>query len=666
MERYLEIIKILLNAEQSLTVDMIAEQLKVSNKTIRNDLGKVEDYIKNKNLQIIKKTGKGVTIEGAEEDKFNIAREIKGNIGVVQPYSPKDRKYYIIKRLLMAESSITMQNLADELYVSRVTIHKALHDVEVWFGKFELTLISKTNHGIEIVGEEKNWRNAVVSLIAYDKEQDELKEMLYEHHGGRIDYKTLCKLKDLVNLDYRQLEKIVAQAALKLKIEFSDEAYISFIIHVAIAIKRLECKKDICLAEKTLRCLQAKAEYVVAKEMGLKIEEAFHVKLPESEIGYILLHILGAKMQHHQDGAVKVDLDEDGNSALVMAKEIISIAQNVLALDLSSDKQLLTGLILHLRPTINRLKYGLTLRNPILNEIQENYPEVYGVAWMTSIVFEKYVGRRVNEEEIGYIALHIGAAVERAKKPFRTLVVCTSGIGTSQLLAARLGRCFREIEIKDVLSVATIKEYVTDDIDFIISTVPITDSEIDRPVIHITPLLLKNDIKRLESFIANLNVPKKDCSGGISMLINEKLILLDMDAKDKVDAIHQLTAVAQQAGKLSSVDNFTTSVLEREKSFSTGVGNGIAIPHGKSEDVKEVMIVFGKARRGVEWDSYDGNPVNMIFLLGVPAENVNNIHLTILSQLSRKLMEDDFIESLKNATTTQEILNVLHSIQVDS
>lgn len=665
MERYLEIIKILLRAEQCLTIDMIAEQLNVSNKTIRNDLGKVEEYIQNKGLRMIKKTGKGVTIEGSEDDKLNISQEIKGSTGIVQPYSPKDRKYYIIKRLLMAETSITMQSLADELYVSRVTIHKALHDIEVWFQKFQLKLLSKTNHGIEIVGEEKNWRNAVVSLIAYDKEQNELKEMLYEHQGGRIDYKTLCKLKELVNLDYRQLEKIVTQAALQLKIDFSDEAYISFIIHVAIAIKRLECKKDICLAEKTLRCLQAKAEYLVAKDMGRKIEEAFHVKLPESEIGYILLHILGAKMQHHQDGTVKVDLDEDGNSALVMAKEIINIAQNVLALDLSGDQQLLTGLILHLRPTINRLKYGLTLRNPILNEIQENYPEIYGVAWMTSIVFEKYVGTRVNEEEIGYIALHIGAAVERAKKPFRALVVCTSGIGTSQLLAARLGRCFREIEIKDVLSVATINQSIMDDIDFIISTVSIHESEVNKPVIQITPLLLKNDIKRLESFIANLNVPRKDCSGGISMLINEKLILLDMDAKDKVDAIHQLTVVAQQGGKLSSLEEFTASVLEREKSFSTGVGNGIAIPHGKSKDVKEVMIVFGKARKGIEWDSYDGHPVNMIFLLGVPAENINNIHLTILSQLSRKLMEDDFIEHLQNANTAQEILQVLHAIQVE-
>ncbi len=108
---------------------------------------------------------------------------------------------------------------------------------------------------------------------------------------------------------------------------------------------------------------------------------------------------------------------------------------------------------------------------------------------MTSIVFEKYVGCRVNEEEIGYIALHIGAAMERSKKAFKALVVCTSGIGTSQLLAARLGRCFRDIEIKKILSVADIQDDITNDVDFIISTVPLSREAVNRPVIHISPFI---------------------------------------------------------------------------------------------------------------------------------------------------------------------------------
>ncbi|GMA97929.1 BglG family transcription antiterminator [Pelosinus sp. IPA-1] len=665
MERVLAIIRILLNRNQPITVDQIAGMLTVSNKTIRNDLSKVEEQIRNTGLHLVRKTGLGILLQGPEEQRVSLSSKIENSKGTDQPFSPKARKYSILKRLLMADNQIRMQDLADELYVSKVTIHKDLVDVEEWLNSFKLNLLSKTNYGIEVIGEEENWRKAVVSLIAYNREQDELKEMLYEHYGGRIDYKTLRKLKDLINIDFRQLERILTQAEEKLAFHFSDEAYVSLVIHVAIAIKRLEHKKDICLANPTLLHLQSKEEYQVAKDIGESIEASFHVTLPEPEIGYILLHILGAKMQQNPIEEVHLKLDEDNNLALVIAREIITIAQGVLSVDFTNDKQLLTGLLLHLRPTINRLKYGLTLKNPILHEIKENYPEVYGAAWMTSIVFEKYVGCRVNEEEIGYIALHIGAAMERSKKAFKALVVCTSGIGTSQLLAARLGRCFRDIEIKNILSVADLQEDITHDVDFIISTVPLSRGTVNRPVIHISPLLVQKDIKKLETFINEFNTREINYNGGILMLINENLITLDIEATDKADVIRQMALLAEKAGKISSLDEFIQDVLERENNFSTGVGNGIAIPHGKSKAVKEAMFVFGKIRQGIDWGSHDGSLVNLIFLLGVPAENLNNVHLRILSQLSMKLMDEDFIEILNNADTKQGILEALSIIQVE-
>jgi PTS system fructose-specific IIA component len=148
------------------------------------------------------------------------------------------------------------------------------------------------------------------------------------------------------------------------------------------------------------------------------------------------------------------------------------------------------------------------------------------------------------------------------------------------------------------------------------------------------------------------------------MLINKNLVTLNLEAKNKEEAIIKLAELAQKEGKITSVEEYARNVLDRERAYTTGVGNGIAIPHGKSKAVKEVMIVFGKTTNGIEWDSLDGKPVNLIFLLGVPEENVDNVHLKILSQLSRKLMNDSFIEMLKKAVTVEEILNALSDIQV--
>ncbi|WP_422448708.1 PTS sugar transporter subunit IIA [Thermoanaerobacterium sp. DL9XJH110] len=148
------------------------------------------------------------------------------------------------------------------------------------------------------------------------------------------------------------------------------------------------------------------------------------------------------------------------------------------------------------------------------------------------------------------------------------------------------------------------------------------------------------------------------------MLINKNLIFIDLEAEDKEEAISKLARAAAREGKITSLEDFKKSVLERERSYTTGVGNGIAIPHGKSKAVKEAMIVFGRTAKGIDWDSLDGKPVNIIFLLGVPEENVSDLHLKLLQQLSRKLMNIDFVMRLQTAETREEVFDALKDIKI--
>lgn len=653
VDRTTEIIHILLESKLPVTVDAIAGRLKVSNKTIRNELAKVEDYVRQNGLTLQKKPGSGISIEGSDGCKTALVQEIRNAAGFIEPFSPEDRKNYILKRLLISEGRITTKELADELYVSRVTVHKDLDDVEHWLSKFNLTLIAKTNYGLEISGEEEQWRNAVASLIASNKQQNELKELLYEDYNGRIDYKTLLKLKELLNLDYHQLEKIVTRAESKLKFRFSDEAYISFIIHIAIAMKRLESNKDISFSPSVLQNLREKDEYPVAEQIAREIQDSFQITFSESEIVYILLHILGAKMQQNQVDAINVDLDgeESNDLAAVMTKEIIKAAENALTIDLSDDKQLKNGLILHLRPTINRLKYGLTLRNPILDEIKENYPEIYGVAWMTSIVFERYLGRRVGEEEIGYIALHLGAAVERAQKPFRALVVCTSGIGTSQMLAARLHRCFREIEIKDVISVVALKESVLEDVDIIISTVPI---EANLPVLNINPLLTQNDIKRIAQFLSDM--PAKNTPGSDRPLCFEGIRIVEA-GQEKITILEEICSRLEKKEYVRP--DFFSSVVAREGTAPTAIGKGVAVPHGAPSLVNQSVVAVTILDEPVSWDGEE--QVDIIFLIALATSDLRYVQ-TLLGNLYNEIDRDEFLAELRHINEEEKLSGKLREL----
>ena len=217
-----------------------------------------------------------------------------------------------------------------------------------------------------------------------------------------------------------------------------------------------------------------------------KSKKRYELKIPQAEIGYISLHILGSKMQqgftidHSED-----IIDSSDDFVRDLAKEIIHLVGVVLSVDLQDDQQLLTGLILHLRPTINRLKYGLRLKNPLLNEIKLKYPSVFGAAWSSSVLFEKYYGIKVTEEEVAYLAMHFGAALERKKTLTRAVIVCSSGIGTAQLAAVRLEQSISDLKIVEITSYHDVSRIQTLDYDIIISTIPLRGY--DKPVILINP-----------------------------------------------------------------------------------------------------------------------------------------------------------------------------------
>lgn len=653
LERVKGIMDLLAKTSTPLTINEIADKFNVSNKTIRNDMVKVQEYLEGKGLSLDKRPGVGVSIDGSEEKKLALINETKTG-EIIEPFSPQDRVNYILKRLFMIDRNVTIRELADELYVSRVTVHKDLENVEGWLKKFNLELIKRTNYGIEVSGSEENWRNAVASLIALNKENEKLKELLYEDYSGRIDYKTLTRLKELINLDYRQLEKIVANAESKLKFKFSDEAFISFIIHIAISIKRLRQKKDIHLAEDIMKSLREKEEFQVARNLASDINETFKVKLPESEIGYILLHILGAKMQENKEESMSFYFKgEENELSVTMAGEIVSMAEKALNVKLKGDTQLMNGLMLHLRPTINRLKYGLSLRNPILSEIKENYPEIYGAAWITSTVFEKYMGIKINEEEIGYIALHLAAAVERQKKPLRALVVCTSGIGTSQLLAARLEKHFRQIEIKEVMSLIDLKHRSVEDIDIIISTVPV---EVEKPIICISPILTQNDLKRLDVFINDINNGVNNEINSVKYLLREEFIEVSAEYKDREEVIRGLSEKLLKKGYIE--DGYIESALQRESITSTEVGQGAAIPHGSPEYVNQAQIAVAVLKEPIKWNE---EMVDIVFLICITDNDLKKSKY-MFRNIYNKIDSTDFLIELRRARSGSKIIECMEGI----
>lgn len=129
----------------------------------------------------------------------------------------------------------------------------------------------------------------------------------------------------------------------------------------------------------------------------------------------------------------------------------------------------------------------------------------------------------------------------------------------------------------------------------------------------------------------------------------------NMKAKNKMEALDELINVLAEDGKVKDKQQFKMAVLKREEEFSTGIGMGIAIPHGKSNAVREASIVFGRSDNGIEYGSMDGKPAHLFFLIAIP-EGSNNVHLRALSDISRKLMNLDTRKALKNCSNFEDFI----------
>ncbi|MFZ7944362.1 MULTISPECIES: PTS fructose transporter subunit IIABC [Bacillaceae] len=145
----------------------------------------------------------------------------------------------------------------------------------------------------------------------------------------------------------------------------------------------------------------------------------------------------------------------------------------------------------------------------------------------------------------------------------------------------------------------------------------------------------------------------------ITELLSEHTILLDIKGTEKASAIDQLVDVLFKADKISDRDNFKAAILKREEQSTTGIGDGIAIPHAKTKAVKEAAIVFGKSANGVDYDSLDGKPAHLFFMIAAP-DGANNTHLEALARLSGLLMKVEVRYELLMATTPDEVMKTIN------
>jgi len=143
----------------------------------------------------------------------------------------------------------------------------------------------------------------------------------------------------------------------------------------------------------------------------------------------------------------------------------------------------------------------------------------------------------------------------------------------------------------------------------------------------------------------------------LSELLSEEVIIPELSGKSKEEVINELIDLFQNDSRVNDIDKVRTAVMEREKVMSTGVGKNFAIPHGKTDAVKDILCAFGKSKFPIDYQSLDSQPVHLVFLL-VGKDNLVSMHIKLLSRISRMMTKDAFREKLLDAASKEDILEI--------
>ena len=149
-------------------------------------------------------------------------------------------------------------------------------------------------------------------------------------------------------------------------------------------------------------------------------------------------------------------------------------------------------------------------------------------------------------------------------------------------------------------------------------------------------------------------------------VISKNLIFLDINLDNRKDIIQYITEKAHEVGYIDNVECFINTVMNRENEISTAIGYSIAIPHGKCEYVTKPFIAFLRSDKSFVWDEDNSDEtVSLVFLIGVPKESAGKLHLKFISELSKKLLNEDFRNNLYVKSTITEIFEHLSSIEIN-
>ncbi|MEX2783835.1 transcription antiterminator [Streptococcus sp. H49] len=469
------------------TAKELAESLTLSEKTIYRLVKEVNKNYPDKPL-ILPEKGKGFILN--HDVYLRDYQEVRQSD---EELSPSERQTKILERLLlMSPKGYLIYDLCQEYFVSEAVIAKDRKEIQQQLRPYHLQLFGR-RRALSIQGKEFDVRRAIADLIPA---------------FSTIDLDHLEQLKDDNQLNYElavfvksEIEKI--EKTLDVIIPYPYN--INIFSHLYILLERIKkgAKSRLPLGSDSVFAVKEKDSILkISQEIISDITAYTGVSITKEEVLYLFSYLMSSRLQNETDHS------PPDFSQRVLAVTHFYLTEMTVTADyqLTENSRIFIDLANHISPLLRRLDNKIRVKNKMLGQIRMSYPKMFKeVEQVSELVSSHYNFPQISPDEIGFLTLYFARFVEEASKPIKTLVMCSSGIGTSDLLRAKLEKQFAELEILNVIGyrqLDSLKETYPD-AELLISTIAL-GKDLSLPNVLVSALLIEDDKKRIQKKVEEI------------------------------------------------------------------------------------------------------------------------------------------------------------------
>ena len=632
------------NKDRFITSKTIANKLIVSDKTIRTYIKRLQPILLENGSTIISKQGNGYKLNINCKIKFDtfLRKNIYNNslkIEELKLNESKDRQYYILNKLFFEKTYVLFDDLSEELFVSRSTLSNDFSEIRKILKMYQLYIVSKANKGVYIDGDEINKRYFIMNYF--------FGENFITSINKYIDDTVFFN-----EISSEELIRIILDECKIAKLKLSDYIIQNLVLYIALAIKRNKdgFKLSNVKIDEMTNC---KNELIVAKRILDRTTLYNCIEFSKEEVNYIALTLM----------ANSVFNKSQTNSRLV--KEIKDILVNIeedTGYPMADDKQLINGLVSHFDTFLMRLKYKIYLINPMIDSIKDKYNlylEFTKKYLKDMPILKDFI---ISDNEWAYICLHFMAAIQRYKenKKIKVLIVCSTGYGSSQMLKARIDKEFKQnIDVVGIAGYYELDDKNLKDIDLIISSIDLSTSIFNIPVIQSSVFLNDEEINKIKDFIEKklefnyesdfynnkvLSIEKKELL--INKFFNEDCFTIIKEEVTNEDVVKNLISLLQKYEDDNYSNIMIEQVTQREYLSSTAFSDEIVVPHPAKSVSDKSRIAVAIIPDGLKWNEKLTN-IKFIFLLSTSKfdnKGLNKITQAIVKMVDDKSLKKQLLE----------------------